>query len=52
MAASQWLGILGGLLVVAFVFFAFRKGTKVKSDGTGNADRGSSEPPDAPTSHS
>jgi cbb3-type cytochrome oxidase subunit 3 len=52
MAASQWLGILGGLLFVGFIFFAFRKGNKVKSDGTGNIDRGSSEPPDQPTSHS
>ena len=49
---QTFLGIVGTLCFVAFIVFAFRQGTKVKPDGTGNVDRGFSEPPDSPTSHS
>jgi hypothetical protein len=32
MRLDQWLGILAGVALVAFVVFAFRQGQKVKPD--------------------
>jgi hypothetical protein len=33
MTLHQWLGIAIGLLLVGFIFFAFRQGEKVKPSG-------------------
>ena len=33
MTWHQWLGIALGLLLVGFIFFAFRQGEKVKPSG-------------------
>jgi cbb3-type cytochrome oxidase subunit 3 len=33
MTLHQWLGIVLGLLLVGFIFFAFRQGEKVKPSG-------------------
>ncbi len=33
MALSQWLGLGGAVLLLSFIAFAFRKGTKVKPSG-------------------
>jgi hypothetical protein len=38
MSLQQWLGIGALILLVAFVWFAFRQGTKVKPDD--RPDRG------------
>jgi hypothetical protein len=37
MTLHQWLGIALGLLVVGFIFFAFRQGEKVKPSGSYDA---------------
>jgi hypothetical protein len=33
MTLHQWLGIALGLVLVAFIFFAFRQGEKVRPSG-------------------
>jgi hypothetical protein len=40
MTIQQWLGILAAVLLLGFVFFAFRQGLKVKPDD--REDRGPS----------
>jgi hypothetical protein len=32
MTLEQWLGMVGGLALVAFIVFAFRQGLRVKPD--------------------
>jgi hypothetical protein len=32
MTPQQWLGMIGGLALIAFMVFAFRQGEKVKPD--------------------
>jgi hypothetical protein len=32
MQATQWIGLISGVALVAFIWFAFRQGTKVKPD--------------------
>lgn len=39
-AANQWIGMGAGILLVAFIAFAFRQGMKVKPDD--REDRGPS----------
>ncbi len=44
MTLHQWLGIALGLLLVGFVFFAFRQGEKVRPSGR-DPDPGIAESP-------
>jgi hypothetical protein len=39
---KQWLALAFGLVLIGFIVFAFRKGTRVKPD-----DSGQGPPPDA-----
>ncbi len=36
MTSSQWIGVAAGILLIAFIAFAFRQGMKVKPDGSGS----------------
>jgi cbb3-type cytochrome oxidase subunit 3 len=36
MTLHQWIGVTIGLLLVGFIFFAFRQGEKVKPSGREN----------------
>jgi hypothetical protein len=38
MHTAQWIGLLGGALLVAFIMFAFRQGMKVKPDPNNRND--------------